>query len=120
MPKLMSGGVRINPMKNGTFALNSGSDYQLGEEAELIEDLVAFAKSEEKPIAAYVPDAKVKKVNGGYTAAQITEFAETLEPTLMIGFGNGFPAPYLAFFGPDSKPKNPNRKKAKKSKYARS
>ena len=119
MPKLISGGVRITPMKkSGTLALATGSDYQLDEVENLVEDMIEFAKKEKVGISAFIPDFEAKKmVDGGWSAKTIEEVSAEREPSLMLSFRNGFPAPYLAFYDPEKKQKRPTT--AKPSKYAR-
>ena len=122
MPKLVSGGVRITPMKkDGTMALATGTDYHHDETEDLVEDLIEFAKEDKVGVAAYVPDMKKSKANtigGGWKPSVIEKLSEEREATLLVSFRHGFPAPYLAFFDPDEK-RTSSRPTAKKSKYAR-
>jgi hypothetical protein len=116
IPKLKSGGVRINAMKDGTLTLASGTDYAIGEEDTLVQDLIKFAKTDKSKINAFIPSAK----NGPYSPAQVSKFAEDLDPVLMIGFSGGFPSPYLAFFEPrDANTSTFTPRSKKPSKYAR-
>ena len=122
MPKLTSGGVRINAMKDGNLKLESGTDYTIGDEATCVQDMIGFAKAEKVKVKVYVPS------DGGTqlaTAAKIKKFGESLDPVFMIGFGTNqktgakFPSPYLAFFEPKGSNDTYPTVTAKKNKYAR-
>ena len=116
IPKLTSGGVRINAMQDGNLVLNTGTDYALGDEDALVQDLIKFAKADKVKINAFVPSAK----KGPYSPAQVSKFAENLDPVLLVSFKPGFPAPYLAFFEPRDENTPTFTPRAKKpSKYAR-
>jgi hypothetical protein len=116
MPKLKSGGVRINAMQDGTLTLATGTDYAIGEEDAVVKDLISHARGNKSKINAFVPSAK----KGPYSAAQVSKFAENLDPVFMIGFSAGFPSPYLAFFEPRDGNTTTFTPRAKKpSKYAR-
>ena len=119
MPKLKSGGVSIEVAKyDGNISLTAGSDYAIGEEDTLVKDLIGFAKADKLRINAYVPSVK----RGPFSAAQVSKFAETLDPVLMFKWvvskktGRGFPSISLAFFEPQG---TVRPVAAKTSKYAR-
>tara|TARA_R100001594_G_scaffold149404_1_gene207101 strand:+ start:82 stop:450 length:369 start_codon:yes stop_codon:yes gene_type:complete len=121
MPKLKSGGVSIEVSNyDGNFSVTSGNDYAIGEEDALVQDLVKFAKAEKIKINAFVPSSKGRS----FSAAQVSKFAETLDPVLMFKWmkskktGRGFPSIYLAFFEPQGNTVRPTAT-AKTSKYAR-
>tara|TARA_R100000656_G_scaffold57687_1_gene45104 strand:+ start:157 stop:525 length:369 start_codon:yes stop_codon:yes gene_type:complete len=105
MPKLKSGGVCIEVSKyDGALKLVPGSDYAIGEEDTLVQDLIGFAKADKIKIGAYVPSAPKK---GPYSPAQVGKFAETLDPVLMTKWQvrksdptKGFWTTYIAFFEP--------------------
>ena len=104
-------------MKNGTLTLATGTDYAIGEEDTLVQDLIKFAKADKSKINAFIPSSDAK---APYSAAQVSKFAENLDPVSMIGFSAGFPSPYLAFFEPrDGNTLKFTPKAKKPSKYAR-
>lgn len=103
-------------MKDGNLVLNTGTDYALGDEDTLVQDLIKFAKADKVKINAFVPSAK----KGPYSPAQVSKFAEDLDPVLLVSFKPGFPAPYLAFFEPRDGNTTTFTPRAKKpGKYAR-
>ena len=122
MPKLKNGGVSIEISKyDNNFSLISGTDYAIGEEETLVQDLIKFAKTDKLKINAFVPSAKGRT----FSAAQVSKFAENLDPVLMFKWlvskktGRGFPSLYLAFFEPKGSDDTYPKATVKTSKYAR-